>query len=356
LDEIQDLNNLSNQEKEERKLEETFINHVEQIAEFSPDSEQWEIQIDRLIRFISKLPQITNSRKKVSIEFQEDYEDYDEGFNDILLKVRNEICISFYPTGYLAIRSLESWIKRKLRLRYLQYDIYRNRQREPKKISRDDESEVIRDKLEFDEWKQQPTLEGLEKIIEAEQEVEQQRKRSNLSSFKEYVDSDPDGILKNKVVPGATTCNYQILIQRLVLQIPPESLTKIADEFGIDYNALVAHRNRHFYPTVQCLYLEVPGLLTEQEIELIRPTIQADSDGCLQQVWISRRQPKMNAQFLAMHRLPMFCHPPLSFANIIELPTIREYRLSAESVEAFWARRCRIALGKLARQILEYRI
>jgi hypothetical protein len=77
-----------------------------------------------------------------------------------------------------------------------------------------------------------PTLIGLDALEKSEEE-----KQLNLvlEEIRRYVESDPDCILRNFHPRGHPECNCQLLIKRLLLQNPPDTLADIAKEFDINY-------------------------------------------------------------------------------------------------------------------------
>lgn len=86
-----------------------------------------------------------------------------------------------------------------------------------------------------------PSLSGLEVLIEKDQQ--QQRQRLWLEK-KRYIEQDPQGNLQNSHLKSHPDCNCQLLAQRLFIKDPPDTFADIARDLGVNYQALVSHWKR----------------------------------------------------------------------------------------------------------------
>ena len=107
-----------------------------------------------------------------------------------------------------------------------------------------------------------PLLSGIDGYIEQLQRQEQQRIGLQLEK---YIESDPDGKLKNCHLKSNTQCNCLLLTQRLRLKEPPDKLVDLARELKVNYQTLVAHWKRNCLPLLQEIAL---SLGYERDIEL----------------------------------------------------------------------------------------
>jgi hypothetical protein len=66
--------------------------------------------------------------------------------------------------------------------------------------------------------------------------------------LKHYIDQDPDGILRQYCLSKEPRCNYQLLLQRLYLQNPPDKISEIAREFNVPLPSLYSLHDRKWKP------------------------------------------------------------------------------------------------------------
>ncbi|MBD1847406.1 hypothetical protein H6F89_29205 [Cyanobacteria bacterium FACHB-63] len=96
-----------------------------------------------------------------------------------------------------------------------------------------------------------PTIvSGLEAYIEQLQAQSEQQIAANLA---EYIERDPEGKLRGCYPRKHPECNCQSLAQRLlfIFKDPPDRLTDIARECGINYQTLVSHWKQKGLPLLQ---------------------------------------------------------------------------------------------------------
>lgn len=95
-----------------------------------------------------------------------------------------------------------------------------------------------------------PTLTLLDLQIIRLQNDEHRRVGLEVSA---YIEHDPDGILRKCHPRRYPECHCQMLAQRLLLQAPPERLTRIADDFTINYQTLNSHWKLKCLPLLQSI-------------------------------------------------------------------------------------------------------
>ncbi|MEG4607583.1 hypothetical protein QUA86_20580 [Microcoleus sp. F6_B6] len=86
------------------------------------------------------------------------------------------------------------------------------------------------------------TLSGLEGMIESIQKETTQRIGLELEL---YIESDPEGKLKNSYPRSYPECNCQFLSKRRVLKEPPEKFQDLAKELNVKYTTLNSHWKRN---------------------------------------------------------------------------------------------------------------
>jgi hypothetical protein len=81
--------------------------------------------------------------------------------------------------------------------------------------------------------------------------LQQQEHREIADRIEAWIQLDPDGQLRSCYPKGRSTCNCQLLGDRLIVKDPPDSLTVLAKELDIPYQTLVAHWKRRCLPILQ---------------------------------------------------------------------------------------------------------
>ncbi|GEM_PF-4225454 len=358
------------------ELDRRFTEKVRAIVN-SPIASQRKIKVDQLIAFIY------NDRRQLKLYYphsfaeQPDYEDrlkdYEEILNDTLLKVSEKMPLpvaegGFMPTGTTATRSLAKWINKKLRLKYAFSDSQKARnQREVSDQEIGSAYEAERQRLQ-----EHPTLAGLDRLI-AEGQQDYQARASSLSfqlilqvpnlvmsdsniRFIQYLRDDPNNILRSRHVRGVETCTYHVLVQKLYLQNPPDTVAAIAYSHNMKPQKLYAHLIRHLYDLIAYLHLEA-GVLSPQEVAIVKAAIEQDTDQRLQECQLSKNAPAANAQFLSMRLLSIFRNPPLEWSTILqELRENYHTNVSLDKLQEFWESDCYRYLGKLLTRYLEYNL
>ncbi|NET69784.1 MAG: hypothetical protein F6K62_01645 [Sphaerospermopsis sp. SIO1G2] len=93
-----------------------------------------------------------------------------------------------------------------------------------------------------------PKLTGLDAYLE------EQRKEYIFKSWQkleDYIQEDPEHLLRNCHPKENPDCNCQYLAQKLLLQDPREKLTKIAKKLDIIYSTLNSHWKNKCLPLLQ---------------------------------------------------------------------------------------------------------
>ena len=93
-----------------------------------------------------------------------------------------------------------------------------------------------------------PTLSGLDGYIE---QLRQQDRQQTSTAIEEYIETDPQGILRSCHPRKFPQCNCQVLSKELLLRNPPNKLSVISREFCIHYQTLRSHWGLKCKPLLQ---------------------------------------------------------------------------------------------------------
>jgi hypothetical protein len=142
--------------------------------------------------------------------------------------------------------SLVRWINAHLKWRLR--DVRKHREYQKKWMSLDtaiapnDRTALMSDFLsETGLWP--PILSGLDHYI-AQQRAQQVQ--AYARQLKDYIEQDPDGVLRQYRLSKEPRCNYQLLCQRLYLQDPPDRISAIAREFDVPLQSLYSLHDRNW--------------------------------------------------------------------------------------------------------------
>lgn len=102
-----------------------------------------------------------------------------------------------------------------------------------------------------------PSLSTLDGYIEAEQTHRQQQRSQWVE---QYVEQDPEGQLASCHPRRYPTCNCQILAQRILLKEPPDKLSTLSEEFGVNYQTLTSHWKKKCLPLLREIANRYPNL------------------------------------------------------------------------------------------------
>ncbi|MGD2180907.1 hypothetical protein [Lusitaniella coriacea] len=232
---------------------------IDALQQYKRGSLTWRKALNQLILEIQHLPGLAKSS----------HPDYYEVLDDTFMRLADEI-EDFEPQHSSLTTSLVAWINGKLRLKYAVRDLHNpNRikqttlrktpQREFREQGRKTplslDVSLSRDSSDtFAERLSSPSLWELQAQIE--RDMQQQKNIRIGIKLKQYLEEDPDGILR-KCHPGDyPRCHCQVLSQRLLLKIPPDKLTTLAKEFEINYNTLNWHWKNKGLPLLQSVVLD----------------------------------------------------------------------------------------------------
>jgi hypothetical protein len=322
-----------------------LIRLVEAIVNIAPSEvDLREAAIDCFLHAIYTLPNLYLPTKQLFSESEREAVRDRILTEQVLPQVKARIH-EFYPTGKFLAPTLGKWVNEKLRLKYLCLDEYKTRHSD---ASLDNCLEGINERLEWQAFLENPTLDGLGEIIDAPlsksafegmiQGLATVLGNTPTQQFITYVNTDPQGILQSNTIPNYPHCTYQVLIQRLYLN--QKKKKAVATEFGINYNTLNAHYIRHVFPDfIDRLILE-EGFINEAAYPKLRQYIEQDPQQMLQNCCMPKLS-VVNAQFLALRRLRICSKAtPLPFELIAQDEAIVAYRLPpakiAEKIEKFW--------------------
>ena len=93
-----------------------------------------------------------------------------------------------------------------------------------------------------------PTLSGLDGYIE---QLRRQARQQISKSIEEYIETDPQGILRSCYPRKFPQCNCQFLSKEILLRNPPNKLAVISRGFGINYQTLRSHWELKCKPLLQ---------------------------------------------------------------------------------------------------------
>lgn len=206
---------------------------IAEIRQNPANSRKWRTAMNKVLREIQQLPRLKKSA----------HQDYPEALNRTFEWVSREIA-KFEPRPPSVSKSLVNWINGYLSWRIK--DLYSPDKDAP--ISLDaplavDAGETTRLELLPDH-----TLSGLDGMIESEQKETTQRIGLELEL---YIESDPEGKLRNSYPRSNPECNCQFLSMRRVLKEPPDKFRDLAKELKVNYTTLNSHWNRKCEPSLQ---------------------------------------------------------------------------------------------------------
>jgi hypothetical protein len=194
--------------------------------------------LDRLLKVIQRLPKILKSS----------HSNYPDALNQTWIWVSRNID-SFDIYSPLLQERLVGWINSYLRWRirdlYLPDRHYWASLDRPIRLGEDERTtwlEILPDP-QFP-----PPLTLLDIHIIKIQNDETQRIGLELEH---YIEQDPEGKLKSCHPRQYQICNCQVLAQRLLLKEPPDKLTKVSEEFSINYQTLNSHWKQKCLPLLQ---------------------------------------------------------------------------------------------------------
>ena len=204
-----------------------------QIRSHPPESRQWRLAMNRLLREIQQLPGLLKSS----------HPDYPAALNLTFEWVSKNIS-KFEPYSESVAESLVKWVNGYLRWRI--QDLYSPDKNAPLSLDVNIASDfgeiTLLDKLaNF-------TVSGLDGLIENSQRESKQRIGLQLEL---YIEQDPEEKLKNSYPRSCIECNCQLLSQRLILKEPLDKIAEIARDLNIPRTTVDSHWKRKCQPMLQ---------------------------------------------------------------------------------------------------------
>lgn len=214
-------------------LEQQLIGLITQIRQHPPQSLQWRLAMNRLLREIQQFPGLRKSS----------HPDYPEALNLTFKWISNNIS-EFEPNSDSVAESLVRWVNSYLRWRI--QDLYSPDKNAPLSLDAPIASDfgeiTLLDKLA------NSTLSGLDSLIE--NSLRENNQRIGLQ-LEHYIEQDPEEKLKDSYPRSCVECNCQFLSQRLILKEPPDKVAEIARDLSIPYTTVNSHWKRKCEPMLQ---------------------------------------------------------------------------------------------------------
>lgn len=221
-------------------MEQQIKDLIGQLNQFEHTSSKGRKALTRLLIIIQKHPDL----------YRSSHPDYSEALNRTLEWMCKNIQ-SFEPRPPSIEQSLIRWINGYLKWRvrdlYTPDTYYKHNIESLDRPIRNNEGEstTLMDRIEdpntitsIDEW------------------LEESQKRRRLSigdAIWEYIEQDPENLLKSCYPKKQPKCHCQILARGLLLQQPPQKISEIAREYNISNQTLYSHWKRKCLPLLQAI-------------------------------------------------------------------------------------------------------
>jgi hypothetical protein len=199
------------------------------------------------------------------------------------------------------------------------------------------------DLLDWMDFADRPQTSGLRGMLAAELE-------NTENQWLELVEKGNSDLL-DYGHPDCRCCTVREVLRRLGFKQPPDTLTDLANIFGMKFSKFYRFYEDHVLTRAQALLL-TPNLLTEDQAAMIWEEIDRDIHGVLQKP-MNTKMPKVTVQFVAQQHLWLYGDPPLDFEAIAKLAQERfgYKKLTAEMLADFWLRKCQQPLAKIVRVV-----
>jgi hypothetical protein len=76
-----------------------------------------------------------------------------------------------------------------------------------------------------------------------------------------YLENDPEGRLADCFMPSHRQCNCHVLVLRLVLAVPPQTKTEVAQVLGVNYHTMNSHWTRRCQKLIREICQEIADSL-----------------------------------------------------------------------------------------------
>jgi hypothetical protein len=183
---------------------------------------------------------------------------YQEAFNEALagISLDKKIVSDRHLRNFVQKRNLDinnpnpkivgdfvKWFNKILKFKI--YDIYRRLKIQPLSLNvslPNENGETYIDRVRAE------TFGGIDEVIKQEQEQTTQRIGQNLW---QYIEEDPEGILRSCHPKNHPNANCQEIAKRLQLKEPPDKVSDISREFNVNYQTLDSHWKRKCLPLLR---------------------------------------------------------------------------------------------------------
>jgi hypothetical protein len=228
---------------EDTELLELIVNFCEFFCQYklgSPNwknnSRHWNKAFTKLLRVIEILPL---AKPRVY------HPDYSSVRNKVLMEARDKICTDFAPERRSLRTSLTIWINECLRLRYQIIELFKPQ----KTVSIDNQPNVetgdtYKDLISNEDSLNSPRLDGLDQLFADElQDI--------CTKLREYIETDPEGRLRNCHPPTYPQWNCQEFVKRRYFRQPNQPWKEISQELNIPDGSPSPEANRRFFPLLK---------------------------------------------------------------------------------------------------------
>ncbi len=300
-------------------------NHLQKITNYNIHSKEYRKEIRYIRDWTEKLMS--------NIQSSSNQNDTTKQLNNSIKRVPR--IWLFKPGGASLISRLASWVNDYIKWRLL--DLYISDQEMPDSLDiplfdNDTSGENIIDNIPdgFHNLYNAPTLEELQEgnLIN---ELSTQDYQQFLLVVKEYLEQDPFEFLRSRYVTRFPECHYKLLVDRLILKEPPDTIRAIAQDFHIAEQTFYSECSRNFYPIISSIYIELG-----YNLESLKTAIIQDSDGSLKKCKkVIKKQVVYDAQSLAQQLLPLFQPPQKIFTTVIQFLGQQGHLLKSEIVAIY---------------------
>lgn len=212
---------------------------LQEVCQHPQGSKQWRRAMHLLLIKLQTLPGLLKSS----------HPDYLEALNRTWEKVSRDICSEFKTGSESLEKSLVTWINGYLYWRIR--DLYTCKSAKlfslDAKIYQLQKSTTLIEQVEDTEFKTY-TLQGLDGYIEQLQSQETERLATKILN---YIEKDPQKLLKNCYARAYSNCNCQLISQKRYLTKPPNTFAEIAQELNIPHRKLMNHWYGRCMPLLQ---------------------------------------------------------------------------------------------------------
>ncbi|WP_313708084.1 hypothetical protein [Planktothrix agardhii] len=161
------------------------------------------------------------------------------------MEARDKICTDFAPERRSLRTSLTIWINECLRLRYQIIELFKPQ----KTVSIDNQPNVetgdtYKDLISNEDSLNSPRLDGLDQLFADElQDI--------CTKLREYIETDPEGRLRNCHPPTYPQWNCQEFVKRRYFRQPNQPWKEISQELNIPDGSPSPEANRRFFPLLK---------------------------------------------------------------------------------------------------------